>query len=129
MADETIGRAVVGRVNLLVSVGNDNTYRLGYAQRISGVVTPVDLTTWTAASKIRSFIGGPLLLDITSFITMDSAGVVTIFLPGAATKLPVIYARETGVWDIELTGPAPDNRMVRLASGSVGFSQESTRDD
>lgn len=121
----TLGQATLATINLIISQGADNEYIFRYSREVEGVLTPVDLTNYTARAQIRNKPGGTLYLDITD-ITMTSDGIIRIRIPHGATEAVEWFTRKSGVWDMELTDP--QGGVTRFASGSVQISLNVTSD-
>lgn len=121
----TIGQATLATVNLIVSQGADNEYVFRYSREEDGVLTPVDLSYYTARAQIRNKPGGSLYLDITD-ITMNSEGVIVVRIPHEVTEGAEWFARKSGVWDLELEDST--GTVLRFASGSVQISANVTSD-
>ena len=110
----------IATVNLRIDQGA--TYTNEWIWRQNG--EPVDLTDYSARGHVRKTFNSPLLLDLTSYITLGDEGTITVEVPSTATEglhWPG-YAR----YDIELEDG--DGIVTRLLEGKVVLSQEVTYD-
>ena len=97
---------------------------------------PYDLTGWTAEMMVRRDFDRP---EIASLTASTTNGKVTIDGPNGRVSLHyepedthAVNVRFSGaelecVYDLELTGPAPDSRVIRLLDGSLTIDKEVTR--
>ena len=126
----TLGRsALISGVSLLVSQGSDNFYRFRWSQKdASDVVTPVDLTGYTAEAQMRATVGSAIWVTLTSpdAIQLGADGSITILLGDEVTSAVEWNDYKTGVWDIELTSPL--GVVTRFAEGTVSVAPDVTRD-
>ena len=89
--------------------------------------TPKDITDYTAKMHIREKIEGPLIKEL-----KDGAGIT---ITGAEGKIQLALTEaETsalqitnGVYDLELTSPAPTAKVTRLLEGDITVTPEVTR--
>jgi len=105
-----------GRVDLVVAQGA--TFTATFTWKIDG--TPVDLSGYTGAAKIKDTYGGSTLATFT--VTLGgAAGTITLTL--SATTTGALSAPATGVWDVELTS---GSTVRRLVGGTVTITPEVT---
>lgn len=112
--------------NITIAQGADTVLRYRY---LTGEpAAPVDLSGYTARAQIRESRGGALWLMLATGagIVLDDQGYITITIPHALTEGTEWNARETGVWDLELT--ASDDVRDRFLEGTVVVSHDVTRD-
>jgi hypothetical protein len=114
-----LGRSALIRANLTVSKGADNDYWFRYGSEAD----PIDITGWTAASQIRSSVGGTVYANMA--ITLGGAdGTILIHLDRTVTEA-WSDSFVSGVWDLELTDDSGE--VVRFAQGLVTVSPDVTR--
>lgn len=115
--------------NLIIDKGADFNLLLTWSTKdISNVVTPVNLTNWTARSQMReSYDNGttPVVSLTTAnggIVLGGSSGTIQLTIASTATSAVSI---DKGVWDLEMV----DNtgKVTRLLEGSVTFKPEATR--
>lgn len=105
-----------GRVDLVVAQGA--TFAATFTWKIDG--TPVDLSGYTGAAKIKDTYGGSTLATFT--VTLGgNAGTITATL--SATTTGALTAPATGVWDLELTS---GSTVRRLLAGNVTITPQVT---
>lgn len=128
MGTPKIGSSALVEVDIVVSVGSDNSFQFNFQEPDgSGGYASVDLSGWSGAAQIRVFAGDTdVLLDMTPFVSLTSGGDVNIDIPGAGTQPLAVAGKTRGVWDLELTETA-GGRIVRLVEGKVDISQDVTR--
>lgn len=84
----------------------------------SDIFLPIDLTGYTAKMQVRAKISDPLILELStanSRITLGGAnGEIILNVPATVTDTLVAGKY---VYDLELTGPAPDSIVTRLIEG------------
>ena len=137
----TAGRAALAQVDLLVCQGADNAYPFTYSRRTGETTTAVDLSAWSACAQLRARVGGSVWLTLMSpeTITLDADGSIMCLIGHAITEDPAWNAHAkldaktgrpvpSGVWDLELTGTAP-NKVLRFIEGRVTVSPDVTRED
>lgn len=116
-----------GKLNLTVEKGATYTQTFTYSTKDPDtlVVTPVDLTGYTARAQFREEIDSAtpfVSLDTTSGIVLGGAlGTITLSISAADTAalLPT-----SGVWDLELVSGTV---VTRLLEGKVKLKPEVTR--
>jgi len=105
-----------GRVDLVIAQGA--TFTGTFTWKIDG--SPVDVTGYTGAAKIKDTYGGTLLATFT--VTLGgAAGTITCTL--SATTTGALTAPATGVWDLELTS---GSTVRRLLAGNVTITPQVT---
>ena len=124
----TLGMGSLADVSLLISQGSTNSYSFVYSRMVSDVKTPVDLSGFTVKSQIRAYVGGPVYLQLDSYITLGTDGSVNLVIPATVTQDPVWSTYHNGVWDLELTETS-SGVVVRFVSGTVTVSADVTRVD
>lgn len=106
-----------GYVDLVVPQGA--TFTTTFTWKVNG--TPVDLTGYTAAAKIRDTFGGTVLATFT--VTLGTTdGRITCSL--SATTTGGLAAPAAGVWDLEVT---TGGTVRRLLAGSVRVTPQVTQ--
>lgn len=125
------GLAALAECDLLISRGTDQTFVFRYSTSDGAeppVVTPVDLTGWTAKAQLRRRVAGDVWVTLTSAsgITLGADGSVEIAIGHALTEAAAWDAYSIGVWDLELASPVGEK--VRLVQGAVTVSQDVTRE-
>lgn len=111
--------------NITVEQGTTMRLLFKWETKSGAVVTPVDLSSYTARMQIRKNVAATdVLLSLTSptEITLGADGSITIEATPAQTA--AIDSR-VGVYDLELE--ASDGRVTRLVQGKVTISPEVTR--
>lgn len=133
MADVTMGRGALLTVDLVLPRGADVEYPFRYSTRASADAekVPVDLTGWSARAQLRRRANDSesvpwLTLSSPADIVLGSDGTIRVVIAAAATEDAAWNARESGVWDLELTSPA--GKVLRFVQGAVRVSQDVTRD-
>jgi hypothetical protein len=124
------GLAALATVDVVISRGADNLYKFIYSTSDGAtppVVTPVNLTVWSAHAQVRTFVNGPIWCDLVSptAIVLGADGSIAITITRATTVVAAWDAFGTGVWDLELTSPT--GTVVRFLQGTVTLSQDVTR--
>lgn len=124
------GLAALATVDLVISRGADNPYKFIYSTSDGAtppVITPVNLTGWSAHAQVRTYMNGTIWCDLTSptGIVLGSDGSIVITITHATTIVSAWDLYGTGVWDLELTSPT--GTIVRLLQGTVTLSQDVTR--
>jgi hypothetical protein len=125
------GLAALATVDMVISRGADNPYKFIYSTSDGAtppVVTPVNLTGWTAHAQVRTFVNGPIWCDLLSpstGIVLGADGSILVTIAHAVTSVVAWDAFGTGVWDLELTSPT--GTVVRFLQGTVTLSQDVTR--
>ena len=96
-----------------------------YEEDENEVLTPVNLTDYTAKSQIRAStaLTAELLAEFTCVFTSRLEGQIEISLTSAQTAL--LPAKSS--WDIEIT--SPDNWKTTVAGGSIVVAPDVTRDE
>jgi hypothetical protein len=113
---------------LNISIEQGATFRMSmvYETDVGGVMTPVNLTGYSARMQVRRAANSPTIsLDLSSTagdITLDAVGNVVV--EATPTQTAAIDIR-SGVYDLELE--AADGRVTRLLQGKVTVSPEVTR--
>jgi hypothetical protein len=130
MADATIGRDALKVVDMRLAQGADNDFKLGYDTSDGAtppVITPVNLTGWSARLQVRDRIGGAIWVSLTSpsGITLGSDGSIAFTISAVSTESVDWSTRSFGVWDLELINPSA--KVTRFVSGSVFVSPDVTR--
>lgn len=121
----TVGRSALAVVDLILAQGADNSFEFRYSETVDEVVTPVDLSGWSARGQIRRSPGGELWVELQP--TLDSEGVVSFSIGHAVTEDAAWDRRSSGVWDLELIDP--DGKVTRFVEGTVTVSHDVTRND
>lgn len=106
-----------GRVDLVIPQGA--TFTTTFTWKIDG--TPVNLTGYTGAAKIRDTFDGSVLASFTVSLG-GSAGTVTCSLSALTTG--GLSAPAQGVWDLELTS---GSTVRRLLAGNVRVTPQVTQ--
>jgi hypothetical protein len=129
VATQTLGKAGLQQLNLIVSQGSDNVYGLQLQRTVNNIVVNVDLTGYSAKMQMRSKVGTTpwVTLESPTDITLTSDGLVTITLDHETTEDVAWNEYTQGVWDIELTDPY--DVVTRLAYGKVTVVPDVTRDE
>ena len=112
---------------LTFEVGVDNLFPFLYEEEDgTGAKTPIDLSGHTATAQIRSTYGGTVLLDMSSMITMNAIGEITITVPAiSATSNTLRNAGTKALWDLKIAGPGA--ALEKFAAGPVKIIQDVTR--
>lgn len=111
--------------NITVEQGATMRLLFKWETKDGAVVTPVNLTTYSARLQIRrSLASDPPVLSLTdgAGITLGADGSITIEATPAQTALIDI---RSGVYDLELEDAS--GRVTRLVQGKVTVSPEVTR--
>ena len=126
--------AVINR-NLRIDQGADFDVELRLYTDDDATI-PFDLTGWSGAMMVRRSYDRPPIASLTANtengkITINGPlGQIRLHYEPVDTAAPSI--RFNGeelecVYDLELTGPAPENRVIRLMEGGVVIDREVTR--
>lgn len=127
------GLPALATCDLVISRGADNIYTFVWKTSNGAqppVVTPVDITGYTAHAQLRRRVGQPVWLDLTSsplagIVLGGATGTVTITVSRANTTSDDWSSYVEGVWDLEMTSPG--GIVTRLVQGKVTVSQDVTR--
>ncbi len=106
-----------------LSIVRGDDYRVVISLATDGV--PFDLTDYTAAAQIRpsTSSSAPLTAEFVVDIDDPTTGKVTLTLDHDTTALLTI----NGVWDMQIIGPAPDEWVTTVVSGTVTIVPDVTR--
>lgn len=98
-------------------------------------VVPIDITGCTARMQVRDKYGAPVLLELSTdasgglSIPVGADGRILLEMTAAQTDAlgakGATKARESAVYDLELTYPSGD--VARVVQGSVAFDPNITR--
>lgn len=97
---------------------------------------PFDLTGWSAEMMVRRDFDRPAINSLTA---STSNGKITFDIPqgiihvhyepedSRATNVRFVGEELECVYDLELTGPLPDEQVIRLVDGTITIDKEVTR--
>lgn len=126
--DLGLGLLMAGIKNLVIEKGATFNIIFTWSTKDSlNVVTPVNLSTWSARAQMREEYESPsAVVSLTSQplggITLGSMGTIEIKIGAPVTTLIPI---DKGIWDLELEDSA--GNVIRLLEGKVTFKPEVTR--
>lgn len=121
----SLGTGALATVDLVVSQGADCAFAFQYLAGTGTDAVGIDLTGWSARAQLRTSVGGPLWVTLTSSsgIVLDAAGNVVLLV--ARTASASWDALDHGVWDLQLTDTG--GAVVRLVEGKVTVDHSVTR--
>lgn len=126
--DLGLGLLMAGIKNLIIEKGATfNTIFTWSTKDTLGVITPVNLSTWSARAQVREeYESTTPVLSLTSQpsggITLGGFGTIELKVSPTLTSAVLI---DKGVWDLELEDSA--GNVIRLLEGKVTFKPEVTR--
>lgn len=126
--DLGLGILMAGTKNITIEKGATFSTTFTWSTKdAQNVITPIDLTTWSARAQMREEHESTLpVVSLTSAlaggIVLGAQGTIAITIGATATAAVPI---DKGVWDIELEDSL--GNVIRLLEGKVTFKPEVTR--
>lgn len=118
---------MAAKLDLRIDKGSTFRHTLTWNTRSAGVITPVDLTGFTARMQIRNKRDGTLLHTLLSSgvgITLGGVlGTIVLFISDTDTAA---FTWSTGVYDLELIDTGGTGDVTRLVQGRIAADEEVT---
>lgn len=110
---------MAARANLIIDQGTTFEVSINISNEDS---SPIDLTNYTAASKVRKHYSSRNSVPFTVTITNASEGLITLSMSSATTSL---LTAGRYVYDVEITSSSEN--IIRVLEGQVTVTPEVTR--